>query len=325
MSFPNIDSKYKKIWESILPHCEMNNIFMTPDWQYIWWNRFAADKEVIIEPVQSGHNVSGIVTLLRKSNILTFIGNSDVFDYMDFPVVSGMEENFYRYLFNRLGAIEWNEILLESIPEGSPTLEFLPDIARKENYCVSVFESDVTPFLELPHHWDEYLSGLRKKDRHELRRKLRRLETQGDFRQFEVDFTTADVQSEMSEFFVLMAKSASYKEQFLTEDNKAVFVEIATKLSVNGQFRLFFMEIGSERVACCICFDYGNDIFLYNSGYNPEFSPLSIGLLNKALTIDVAISENKSEYNFLRGTERYKYHLGAEDRKVFDIKIGRKE
>ena len=43
----------------------------------------------------------------------------------------------------------------------------------------------------------------------------------------------------------------------------------------------------------------------------------------KAFTIKHAIDIGKKEYNFLRGTERYKYQLGAKDRSVFDLVIHR--
>ena len=325
MSFPNVKLEYEQEWESVLSECSMNTIFMTPEWQHIWWHRFASDCDVIIHPLQSDGKVAGIMPLLHKKRVLSFIGSSDVFDYMDFPVVQGIEKGFFQALLERIQTIEWDDIVLESIPGNSPTLVFLPGMAKEAGYEVSVFESDVTPFLELPSDWDEYMSGLRKKDRHELRRKLRRLETQEEFRQYEADLSSDNIQSEMDDFFTLMSKSASQKEEFLTVENKGFFVDIATTLSKNGQFRLFFMEIASKKVATCICFDYNNNIFLYNSGYDPELSSFSVGLLNKALTIKTAISESRSEYNFLRGTERYKYHLGAEDRKVFDMTIRRNQ
>ena len=122
-----------------------------------------------------------------------------------------------------------------------------------------------------------------------------------------------------------MKSNKEDKRDFMDPQRVIFFQTVISEMLDEGLAKLFFLEIGSRKVASALCFDLGASRFLYNSGYNPEFSPLSIGLLNKALTIDVAISENKSEYNFLRGTERYKYHLGAEDRKVFDIKIGRKE
>ena len=73
----------------------------------------------------------------------------------------------------------------------------------------------------------------------------------------------------------------------------------------------------------CICFSYEGTYLLYNSGYDPEKSALSVGLLNKVFTIQEAIKLDVKEYNFLRGTERYKYHLGASDRSVFDLVVSR--
>ena len=83
------------------------------------------------------------------------------------------------------------------------------------------------------------------------------------------------------------------------------------------------MEIDSVKVAACICFDYNKIYWLYNSGYDPNYSNLSVGLLNKALCIKESIELNYDKFNFLRGSERYKYSLGGEDEKIYQISINR--
>ena len=117
--------------------------------------------------------------------------------------------------------------------------------------------------------------------------------------------------------------SSHDKKQFLVEERKTFFMEIAFDLLERSQFDLFFMEIRGEKVAGCICFDYDDQYLLYNSGYRTDMAHLSVGLLNKAFTIRHAIDIGKKEYNFLKGTERYKYQLGAKDRSVFDLVIQR--
>ena len=62
---------------------------------------------------------------------------------------------------------------------------------------------------------------------------------------------------------------------------------------------------------------------LYNSGYDPRYSRLSVGLVSKALAIKEAIEAGKRSFNFLRGTERYKYHLGAKDFAVYQLTVRR--
>jgi CelD/BcsL family acetyltransferase involved in cellulose biosynthesis len=46
---------------------------------------------------------------------------------------------------------------------------------------------------------------------------------------------------------------------------------------------------------------------------------LSVGLINKAFSIQAAIEEGRESFNFLKGDERYKYDLGAHDESLFDM------
>ena len=323
MSYFENDDQLEKAWSHMLPNCYFNTIFITPEWQATWWKRFKYNCTPLIEIVTSGKEAIGVIPLLCEGEDATFIGDSNVYDYMDFPVLKGHGEEFFSKAWGRLKSMDWKSLRLESIPEDSPTLKYLPNIAKVDGFEVDLHESDTTPCMELPDSWDGYLAGLRKKDRHELRRKLRRLESNTDFKQYTVQITQDSVEKSMEEFFRLMALSSDDKGAFLTVQNKEFFVDLALQFSATDQYKLFFMEIEGTKVAACICFSYEGTYLLYNSGYDPERSSLSVGLLNKALTIQEAIRLDVKEYNFLRGTERYKYHLGASDRAVFDLVVNR--
>ena len=313
----------QRTWEQILPECSMNTIFITPLWQSVWWKRFKPSGKLIIEVVDDGEFDLGVIPLHINEGMASFIGDSNLYDYMDFPVVAGKEELFFTKALKKISQLDWQTLKLESIFEDSPTLEFISDKSRALGMDVEIKESDKTPLVLLPDTWDEYLLQLRKKDRHELRRKFRRLDANGDSEQIEVNVDSENVDTVMDQFFDLMALSGEDKSIFLDTDNRGFFKDIATSLSDSGQFRLFFLEINGVKVATCICFDYGENFLLYNSGYNPEYSSLSVGLLNKANTISTAIESSKKQYNFLKGTERYKYHLGAQESSVFDVIIKR--
>ena len=323
MSYFENDDQLEKAWSHMLPNCYLNTIFITPEWQATWWKRFKYNCTPLIEIVTSGKEAIGVIPLLCEGEDATFIGDSNVYDYMDFPVLKGHGEEFFSKAWGRLKSMDWKSLRLESIPEDSPTLKYLPHIAKLDGFEVDLHESDTTPCMELPDSWDGYLAGLRKKDRHELRRKLRRLESNTDFKQYTVQITQNSVEKSMEEFFRLMALSSDDKGAFLTVQNKEFFVDLALQFSATDQYKLFFMEVDGTKVAACICFSYEGTYLLYNSGYDPEKSSLSVGLLNKALTIQEAIRLDVKEYNFLRGTERYKYHLGASDRAVFDLVVSR--
>ena len=314
---------FEDSWNNILADCSTNTVFITPHWQEIWWNRFGDSKKTYVEHILDNSENIGIVPLMLNENALTFIGDSDLYDYMDFPHIKGKESLFFEDLWKFVSPLDWEIMRLESIPENSATLTYLKDIAINHGCEVDLIESEKTPFLELPCKWDDYVSQLRKKDRHELRRKIRRLENNGAYQQLKFQDAFETLEESMSCFFELMSMSSHDKKEFLAKDKKMFFMEIAFDLLERSQFDLFFMEIEGEKVAGCICFDYDDQYLLYNSGYRTDMAHLSVGLLNKAFTIRHAIDIGKKEYNFLKGTERYKYQLGAKDRSVFDLVIQR--
>jgi CelD/BcsL family acetyltransferase involved in cellulose biosynthesis len=58
-------------------------------------------------------------------------------------------------------------------------------------------------------------------------------------------------------------------------------------------------------------FDYDHCIYLYNSGFDRTYHSLSAGLVCKILAIKAAIAQGKKRFDFLKGAEFYKAHLGG--------------
>ena len=305
-------------WEELLPSCVTDTIFVTPWWQKVWWNHFGEGAQPHILALRDGHRLLGIAPMRLRDGVLSFLGDTDLFDYHDFLVVEGAEEPFYDALCDHLLHTDWHTLHLGSLPEGSPTLSHLPALAERKGILVEMEQEDTAPVTYLPSSWDDYLAGLTKRDRHELRRKLRRLDRADHARQYACDNpeTLADC---MGDFFRLLRASSPEKAAFLTAEREGFFRDVASELAARGQFKLYFLEVDEQRVASCICFDYGDSYLLYNSGYDPEYSSLSVGLLNKALCIREAIEQGRRRFEFLRGTERYKYDLGAKDRALYQF------
>ena len=310
-------------WECILPHTGANTIFITPWWQQLWWNRYGDDdSELEILSIRDGDTLLGIAPLMTRDDTLSFLGDTDLFDYHDFLVREGCEDDFYATLWQHIESMDWRKMELKSLRESSETLRRFPEFAQTSGWTATVTDEDVSPFADLDASWDEYVAGLRKKDRHELRRKLRRLNNGNEASQYAFD-DPDEIADAMPEFFRLMRASRPDKDDFLTSDREQFFSELAQELSSRDQFRLFFLEINDVRVASCICFDYNGSYMLYNSGYDPEYSALSVGLLNKALCIQEAIESGKSKFDFLRGNERYKYNLGGANQTIHELVITR--
>ena len=309
-------------WEAILPSCSTNTIFVTPWWQQTWWRHFGHGHELILLSVRDNGSVQGIAPLMLKDGVLGFLGGDDLVDYHDFLVPEGNEAAFYGALFDYLPALEWDTLELTSLPGKSKALTHVPRHAEYKGYAVEVQEEDMAPVARLPSTWDEYVAGLSRKRRHELRRKLRRLETAGDNRQYICD-SPATLPDYMPEFFRLHRASSPEKAEFMTVEREGFFIDVAVELGSRGQFKLSFMELDGVPVATCANLVYLDSYLLYNSGYDPSYSHLSVGLLNKALAIKEAIGARKRNFDFLRGTERYKYDLGGKDQPIYRMAIRR--
>jgi CelD/BcsL family acetyltransferase involved in cellulose biosynthesis len=202
------------------------------------------------------------------------------------------------------------------VPEYSPTLTILPRLAAGLGYGVEIEQENVCPRLELPASFDDYVEGLDRRDRHELRRKLRRLYRSGDVL-FHSCQSAPEVESHLDDFLRQHGASRHEKALFMTERMARFFRRMALTLAELNLVRLYCLEVNGVRAASVLCFDAGDELLLYNSGYDPDYASLAVGLLSKALALEQAIEQGKRWFDFLRGAESYKYDLGGKDLAVY--------
>ena len=181
---------------------------------------------------------------------------------------------------------------------------------------------DVTSGVHLPGDWEAYLALLGKKDRHELRRKLRRLDTQTDWRWYCLS-APEEVLGRFDDFLSLMRGSSEEKAEFMTPERERFFRALAGRMAELDRIRLFFMELDGQLAASSLCFDYGSQRLLYNSGYDPGLSYYSVGLLLHAMCVKDAIERGISYFDFLRGPEPYKAHLGGQQKSLYRMVVKR--
>jgi CelD/BcsL family acetyltransferase involved in cellulose biosynthesis len=309
-------------WQDRLQNSTSNHIFFTPQWQKAWWQVFGSGYELILVSIFDNHELAGIAPLKRKDNKLSFVGSPDVCDYMDFICASGKEDYFFLRLLDYLEKTEWNTFELDSILPQSLAFKYFIPLVQRRGYLVESKQTNVSPQLILPSSWEEYFGLLTTKNRHELRRKLRRLEQNQSVNYLAI--TTEEKLNEAMEcFFKLFQLSSPEKANFMTVKKREFFTAMAGSLAKNGNIRLSFLEIAGSQASTALCFDYNNDIYLYNSAYDPVYSALSVSLLLEAFCIRDAINNRKTRFDFLSGNEPYKYDLGGQDVPIYHCLISR--
>ena len=317
-SFVSLDAK----WQELLTNSSTNHIFFTSQWQSAWWQVFGKNYELLLLSVYHDSQLVGIAPLKLQEKQLSFIGSRDVCDYMDFVIRNGWEEYVFTRLLDYLERLEWNSIELDSVLTESPALKSLVPLLQQRDYQIETKQMNVSPQLFLPSSWDDYLTLLKPKDRHEIRRKLRRLE-QGNATNYYAITEKELLLSAMESFFSLFQLSNPEKSHFMTDIKREFFTTMVSSLAEKGNIRLSFMEVGGARKSATLCFDYNKDIYLYNSAFDPAYSSLSLSLLLEVFNIQDAIKNGKKRFDFLSGNEPYKYDLGGQDVPIYQCLISR--
>jgi CelD/BcsL family acetyltransferase involved in cellulose biosynthesis len=316
-------------WHALLPSTAADTVFSTPEWLGSWWQVFGKDRPLHIVAFRQGAQLVGLAPLMRSvedgHRCLCFIGGLDVSDYFDILVRQDQESATLSAFLDHIDNLsDWDVVDLHSVCDGSPTLTLLPNLARARGYAVSIKQEEVCPIIQLPASWDTYVDSLSKKDRHELRRKLRRLdsEAQGQW-SWRTIRDAVDLPQALSDFFDLHAKSGAGKAEFWDQSRRAFFEANAWAMLSAGWLHLSFLELNGSRAAAIYAYDYGDAMSLYNSGYDPAHGYFSVGVLLVAFGVQEAIAAGKRRFDFLRGSEPYKYTFGAVDTAVFNLEISK--
>ncbi len=307
-------------WQSVQDRSGLRSPFLSPAFMLPWIRAFASDRPVRVARWESDGAASGFLFLCGRGDGLPgweLMGGNDVSDILDGLVVRGMEPMFWDGILGVIdGLLHEGPIRLQSLPVDSKTLELLPVRCPAFGFTVEVEETDISPRLTLPATFDGYIDGLEKKARHELRRKMRRAAEALPGMAFRICSDPAEVAAALPAFLDLHRKSHPEKADFMTEAMGGFFREIAQGFSMEGLLRLAFLSDSEGDVASVFQVVSSDRLLLYNSGFDPARRDANPGLVLIARCIEAAVGEGFREYDFLRGTERYKFDLGGIGRAV---------
>ena len=291
-----------------------------PEWLRAWWDVFGGDADLSLLSVHHQEHVIGLAPLQLKGGSAAFIGSIDVCDCLDFIVAAGSEAEFFEVLLDHLNQQGITKLELGFLRPGSTVLSHLVRLAEKRGCFVSTSREDVTLELELPATWEDYLAMLNGKQRHEVKRKFRRLAEAGDIN-LRILEDPAQITQHQAAFFELFKLSSDEKAAFLTEKMVSFFEALAGATAESKILRLYLLELNEVPAAVAMCFGFNGALHLYNSGFDPRFQTLSVGLLCNVLSIKDAIKNGRKKYDFLKGAETYKYRLGGREVPLYNCRI----
>lgn len=292
--------------------------YLLPFWLQSWWDVFGGESEQMLRSVWQEGELIGIAPMARNGEEVLLIGSPDVCDYLDFIIEDGREELFFNNLIFALRQEGVRQIRLHAQRPDAAIFRFLAEKNRSIDFHIYFKREDRAYEIVLPGDWESYLASLKKKQRHEVRRKMRRLGNETEGYNYRVISEEAEIIHFLPEFLELFGQNPE-KADFLTGNMELFFKQIISSASKQGLVRFGLLEIDGVNAAAILYFEYKKRLYLYNSGYNSDYANLSSGLLSKIFSIKNSIEAGQSVYDFLKGEEVYKSRLGGSEVPIYRV------
>ncbi len=322
-------------WNQLLKKSASNVPFLRYEYLQGWWQtlgggEWPAGDYYSLHARLPGGELAGIAPLFFSQNregepALLFQGCIEISDYLDFLCPQELLPEFVEAMLDHLSgpaAPPWTVLDWYNFLDASPSLPVLKEAAAHRGWTYTEIPLQHCPYIPLPGDWETYLAGVDGKQRHEIRRKMRRFETSPEGGRWYIVTDPASLDQEVEDFLRLMAYDPA-KKRFLTESMHRQMHLAARSAFEAGWLQLAFIEIGGEKAAGYINFDYENRIWVYNSGIDFRYREFSPGWVLLAYLLEWANKNKRQAFDFMRGDEEYKYRFGATDRRVVRVTIRR--
>lgn len=305
-------------------------VFQTFEWLRTWWRHYeegqasaklhivvirSPEKLVAIAPFFIDVTRIGGIVELRK---LAFIG-TDSTDYLDVIVEKGAEKQCIPLIARHLAkqSSRFDVLHLVDIPDRSPTHTLLFRELIRCGFSGDHFVNEYCPRVTLRSSWEDTLTSLPSSKRSSLKRVHKKVTADFDVG-LEMALSSDRLQDDLSEFVQLHQNrwnGSGHLGVFADPRAEAFHREFASLAFQRKWLFLAFLQLNGKRVAANYAFNYNGVLYYYLSGIDlcDSLAKYSLGRVLHMRSISKAITQGCRVYDFMRGTERYKYDFNGVD------------
>lgn len=319
-------------WNELLAASTSDCLFLTWEWLFTWWKHLREDRRLHILAVRRDRELAAIAPLalrphrlrrLLPFSALEFLGTGSVgSDYLDIPVRGGERDALpalARGLADCKFMLELSQVERVTAHANALALElkqygWIP-LRMTTNFC---------PFIRLAgHSWESYLGSLGSAHRYNFRRRLKNLTQQFDLRFEQVH--SEEQRREAAPLLVALHRrrwrERGGSDALHTSALVAFHEELSQLALARGWLRLYVLRLDGRPAAALYGFRYNGVFYFYQSGFDPDFSKYSVGLVAMGLSIKSAIEEGARDYDMLHGEEQYKFLWAQDERELVRLEL----
>jgi CelD/BcsL family acetyltransferase involved in cellulose biosynthesis len=161
-------------------------------------------------------------------------------------------------------------------------------------------------------NWDQFKTALPRNTKEALRKCYNALRRDGHGFTFEIASAPGDVDAALGRFFDLHAARASadlgvaHNDAFAAAESRAFLLAYARIMAAQDRLRVFRLRIGDTIVATRVGFIGGSDLYLYYSGFDPDWARYSVMTTTTAEALKWAMGNGFSCINLSFGRDKAK-------------------
>lgn len=163
--------------------------------------------------------------------------------------------------------------------------------------------------LDLPPTWEELRARMKRNLRESVRHCYNSLKRDGHAFELRVVLEADEIAGALDRFFALHAERANltgtvqHPDHFKSAVSRRFLRDVCASMAERGVLRIFQLCIGDRIVATRLGFVVGNSLYLYYSGYDPEWSKYGVMTTTLVEAVKYAISQGFATVNLSPGTD----------------------
>ncbi|MBN2010338.1 GNAT family N-acetyltransferase [candidate division KSB1 bacterium] len=326
------DANLKHMWTELLAECQAPHIFLTYEWLSTWWESYGVGKELAILVAKNGETIVAIAPLMivhqRFSPVKTieFVGTG-FSDYHDF-IIREAHEEVLSAIFDYLDSIGAHAIRLRHIPEWSANLPVIRKVLNERYDAANVSDQEIVecPYIQFTGDWESYFNSLPQKFRADVRRRIRRIEENGELKYIRVTGNDENITKYLEQVFDLHQKNWESRNfrcffSFANSRNREFVKKITERFADKNWYTLLLLIFDDQIVAYTYGFTYNNTVSLWNTSYDLEYVKFAVGKIVHRYLIEDYITNGFEKCDFMRGVEPYKMEWCNSVLKNYEISI----
>lgn len=332
ITYRHIDNKHKfqnlqVRWQKLIKTTTEDNIYLTWEWLYRWWEVYQKDRTLFILIAEQGEELVGVFPLLKRKVItckvipvtrLEFLATGESEEeevcpsFMGIAIKSGLEDQvckgFCSYLTNG-HPDKYDELFLTPLLADDPITRMLVKYLDVDShYKVTKKELSQNLITRLEDGMEKYFSPIGKNKYKEIKKDI---VARNYFLESAENYTEY-----FNRFIKLHNKYWDGKGAFSNEKYCNFQRKVCKDFFKNGWLKLSLLEIDGQDVAGNLDYCFNKTVYGYQTAYDKGYkTDLNLGFISMVFCLKNAVSEGYEIYDW------YRYYGEDDSQQQFSLEM----